>query len=244
MMKKILILVCFGVSVSAHGYVARAPKPTVDKATPLEIVDYYCRTPQINLFLFAPDSGRIYKMILLGLMQTTSSSGSIQVAAYRFTDKDIMNGLVEAHKRGVSIEVIFDPGAMTNTYYSLALPLCDAGVPVRQYQTTGLLGVSERVKYQSILHQKTMIFRKTLSDQNNEGKDVVASGSLNFTTAGFYGNEEAVFVLDAPQAVGAFSDHFEKLRQRSYSVEPYRMTRQVSVQRTIMASALRFIKHL
>jgi phosphatidylserine/phosphatidylglycerophosphate/cardiolipin synthase-like enzyme len=174
--------------------------------------------------------------------------GSIKVAAFRFTEKDIAADLIEAHNRGVSIEIVFDPGAVTSTFYSLAFTLSEAGIAVFQYQPVGLTPVSQRdgqegevvqrIAYPTIMHQKTMVFKNTLG-----GKNIVAFGSLNFTTAGCYGNEEAVQVRNKPELVRAFAAHFEKLKKRSYLITPYRGS-QSEIVRTFKKVALRVARYV
>ena len=204
-----------------------AKKETTDtKEQVRAVVEQYCGVPDIDIIWFAPDNGRLYKMLIRGLIQTTSNDGSIQVAAFRFTDKDVKNDLIDAYNRGVKVEIVFDPGAMTSTFYSLAFSLCEAGISVYQYIPVRLIPLSQRteevqrISYQAIMHHKTMLFKKTFG-----GKDIVVFGSLNFTTAGFYGNEELVQVRNKPEVVTAIADHFEKLKTRSYKVETYRLPR-------------------
>ena len=201
-----------------------AKKETEHKEQLLAVLEEYCGVPNIDIILFAPDNGRLYKMLIRGLIQTTSSDGSIQVAAFRFTDKEVKSDLIDAHNRGVKVEIVFDPGAMTSTFYSLAFSLCESGIAVYQYIPVGLIPLSQRINelqrisYQAIMHHKTMLFKKTFG-----GKDIVVFGSLNFTTAGFYGNEELVQVRNKSEIVAAISEHFEKLKTRSYKVETYRL---------------------
>ncbi len=224
MKKKYLLIACCIFTLQAK----KDDKITVPKPTPEETVQQYCMPANgdIDVVLFAPDDGRTYKNILRGLIRATAPEGMIKVAAFRFTEKDLAADLIDAHHRGVSIEIVFDPGAVTSTFYSLAFTLSDAGIAVFQYQPVGLTPVSQRngeeyemrIAYPTIMHQKTMIFFNTLGGQN-----IVAYGSFNFTTAACYGNEEAVQVRNKPEVVTAFANHFEKLKKRSYLITPYRL---------------------
>ena len=190
------------------------------KLSPEETVDQYCMDRTVDHVFFAPDDSEIYKSIIRGLIQMTEAQGKIRMAAFRLTDKDICQDLIAAHARGVSVEAVFDPGAVTTAFYSGVFLLCKAGIPVYQYIPVGLTPASSRsllpggrASYLSIMHQKTMIFENTC-----KGKNFVVFGSLNFTTAGFYGNEEAVQVRNKPELITAFLDHFELLKKRSYVV--------------------------
>ena len=232
MKKKIILLMCCIALLQAK----KEDKITIPKQMPEETVQHYCMPDDgvIDVVLFAPDDGRVYKNILRGLIQATSPEGSIKVAAFRFTEKEIGADLIDAHNRGVSVEIVFDPGAVTSTFYSLAFTLSEAGIAVFQYQPVGLTPMSQRngeeegevfqrISYPTIMHQKTMIFRNTCG-----GKNIVAFGSFNFTTAATYGNEEAVQVRNKPEVVDAFANHFEKLKKRSYLITPYRLSHLVS----------------
>ena len=244
-MKKIVLIACFVFTLHAK----KEDKITVSKPTPEETIQHYCMPDDgiLDIVLFAPDEGRIYKNILRGLIQATASQGSIKVAAFRFTEKDLAADLIAAHNRGVSIEIVFDPGAVTSTFYSLAFTLSEAGIAVFQYQPVGLTPMSQRngeegevvqrIAYPTIMHQKTMIFKNTLG-----GKNIVAFGSLNFTTAGCYGNEEAVQVRNKPEVVDAFAHHFEKLKKRSYQITPYRLSQLVA--RNIKQVARRMVRSI
>ena len=244
-MKKLLLILCCATLLQAK----KEDKITLPKPTPEETIQHYCMPGDgiIDIVLFAPDEGRIYKNILRGLIQATAAEGSIKVAAFRFTEKEIAADLIAAHNRGVSVEIVFDPGAVTSTFYSMAFTLSDAGIAVYQYQPVGLTpvsarngeeeGVVQRIAYPTIMHQKTMIFFNTLG-----GKNIVAYGSFNFTTAACYGNEEAVQVRNKPEVVNAFAAHFEKLKKRSYLITPYRLSQAVS--RNLKQIALRVVHYI
>lgn len=242
-MKKLMLVFCWIVILQT-----KEDKTTIPKISPEETVQQYCipENGETDVVLFAPDEGRIYKNILRGLIRATASEGSIQVAAFRFTEKDLANDLLEAYERGVTVEVVFDPGAVTAAFYSSALSLSEAGIAVFQYQPKGLLPASarngeegevvQRIAYPTIMHQKTMIFRNTLG-----GKDFVAFGSFNFTTAACYGNEEAMQVRSKPEIVNAFGAHFEKLKKRSYLITPYRLS-PLAVVKNLRQVALRVVR--
>ncbi len=194
-----------------------------EELTPVKVAEQYIQgDKEIDLLFFAPDEGRIYKNILLGLIEQEKKS--IKAALFRLTDKKVMQALIDAHTRGVSVEVIFDPGAVTTAYYSLALQLRDAGIQVYHYQAIDLFTrrkskktrkvEKEKTKYQTLMHQKTFIFEDTF------GRKIVAFGSLNPTTAGFHGNEEAIQIRNKSEIVEGFEKQFERVKKRSNLSEP------------------------
>ena len=222
-MKKILVLIFLTTLL----HTKKPEIPTIPQPTPEEVVQEYCATPDIDLIFFAPDAGKLYKHIIQGLIRATDVTGSIKVAAFRFTEKEVAQDLIDAHNRGVSIEMVFDHGAVISTMASAVFPFCQAGIPVYQHIPVNLIPPSQRIaeyvqeeeglvrgSYPTIMHQKTMIFTNTCG-----GKNIVVFGSLNFTTAGFYGNEEAVQVRNKPEIVTAFTEHFEKLKTRCCSID-------------------------
>lgn len=161
---------------------------------------------EVDLLLFAPDNAKLYKELLLWLMETTDLK--IEAALYRLTDRDIHKGLLAAYQRGVEVEIILDPGAATDANYSLGLQLCRAGISTHVYNAKGIFG--GKVKgWPSIMHHKTFVFT------NKSGLAMVAFGSLNPTTAGFHGNQEAMQVRTKNDIVAGFREQFELLKERS-----------------------------
>ena len=97
---------------------------------------------------------------------------SIFVQAYSFTSAPIAKALVEAHKRGVRIEVILDESQESEKYSSADF-LVHSGVPV-------LIDAKH-----AIAHNKVMI----IDDQ------VVITGSFNFTKQAETSNAENLLVI-------------------------------------------------
>jgi phosphatidylserine/phosphatidylglycerophosphate/cardiolipin synthase-like enzyme len=117
---------------------------------------------------FSPD-GTSLDIILKGIQQAKKS---ILVAAYSFTSKPISTALLEAHKRGVRVQVIADKGSNTRKYSAVTF-LANQGVPVR---------VNEN--YQ-IFHHKFMVF----DDLH------VETGSFNYSAAAVNRNAENVLMI-------------------------------------------------
>src|SRR5687768_12204472 len=111
------------------------------------------RKPNIRVY-FSPDGG-CTKAITDEL---TSAKKSIRVQAYSFTSAAIARGVVDAHKRGVAVQVILDKSQRTNQYSSATF-LHNAGVPT--------LIDSEH----PIAHNKVILIDDT----------TVITGSFNFT---------------------------------------------------------------
>ncbi|OWK41992.1 phospholipase D family protein [Fimbriiglobus ruber] len=119
----------------------------------------------------------------------SESKRTVHVAAYGFTSKPIAQALVEAHQRGVEIEVVLDK-SNASARYSEAGEIAQAGIPVR-------------IDYRyAIMHDKFVVVDGV----------TVETGSFNYTAAADERNAENVLVLrDAPQVSGAYEANWEKL---------------------------------
>ncbi len=148
---------------------------------------------------FSPDDS--IKQLLIGLIEEEKKH--IAIAIYTFTEKDIAQALVDAHKRGVVIEVVADRGYGSDRYSKIPL-LANNHIPVWVYQSD----VDERKA--SLLHDKFCIFDDTI-----QHKALIWTGSYNFTQRATLRNQENVVVLDDPAIIARFKEQFEKLKGRS-----------------------------
>jgi phosphatidylserine/phosphatidylglycerophosphate/cardiolipin synthase-like enzyme len=97
---------------------------------------------------------------------------TILVQAYSFTSVPIAEALLNAHKRGVTIEVILDKSQKTQKYSSATF-LYNQGIPVK---------IDSQ---HAIAHNKVMII---------DG-EIVITGSFNFTKAAEENNAENLLVI-------------------------------------------------
>ena len=100
------------------------------------------------------------------------AKSSILMQAYSFTSAPIAKALLEAHKRGVKVEVILDKSQLTEKYSSVTF-LYNSGIPTR-IDTA-----------HAIAHNKIMII---------DGETVI-TGSFNFTKAAEEKNAENLLVI-------------------------------------------------
>ena len=105
----------------------------------------------------------------------------ILVQAYSFTSAPIAKAFIDAHKRGVRVQVILDKSQETEKYTSATF-LANAGVPVR---------IDDDF---AIAHNKIMI----LDDET------VITGSFNFTKAAEERNAENVLVIRGNKDLAKF----------------------------------------
>ncbi len=119
----------------------------------------------------------------------------ILVQAYLFTSKPLLRGLVEAHRRGVRVEVLLDAEMNRPASPSVLPQLMAAGIPV----------VVE-TRY-NIAHNKVMIFDPASS------RGAVATGSYNFTRAARLSNAENLLILRGnPALVKIYLDNWQQHR--------------------------------
>jgi len=110
---------------------------------------------------------------------------TVLVQAYSFTSAPIARALVEAHGRGVDVQVILDRRE-TGTKYSSADFLAHAGI------VTLIDGAH------TIAHNKVMVV---------DG-DTVITGSFNFTTAAERQNAENLLVIHDPALAARYVDNW------------------------------------
>lgn len=127
--------------------------------------------------------------------QLTKAKSNVLVQAYSFTSEPIAKALVDAHKRGVHVEVILDKSQRTEKY-SEADFLAHAGIRT-------LIDAKH-----TIAHNKIIII----------DADTVITGSFNFTKAAEERNAENLLVLHDSEMAKRYIDNWHKHETHS---EPY-----------------------
>ena len=120
---------------------------------------------------------------------------TVLVQAYSFTSAPIAKALVDAHKRGVNVQVILDKSQRTEKY-SLATFLENAGIPTFVDDIHG------------IAHNKVMVIDSR----------IVITGSFNFTMDAEESNAENLLVI--PDAALA-EEYANNWRERFAHSVPY-----------------------
>ena len=120
---------------------------------------------------------------------------TVLVQAYSFTSAPIAKALVEAHQRGVRVEVLLDKSQRTERYSSATF-LIHAGIATF---------IDAR---HAIAHNKVMVI---------DGQTVL-TGSFNFTKAAEEKNAENLLVLRGKELASKYTANWREHRQHS---EPY-----------------------
>ncbi len=156
------------------------------------------QTAQVQTF-FSPDQD--VQHALLELIR--EEMVSIKMAIYTFTDYEIAQALVDAHKRGVDVQVVIDPSQGKDRYSKIGM-LFDVGIPVYFYNPDYIDD-----KRSNLMHNKFMVF-------GGNGKKRVRrvwTGSYNFTAAARTRNQEnAVLMSGLVDVFNNFVSQFECLK--------------------------------
>ena len=121
------------------------------------------------------------------IKELNNARTSVLVQAYSFTSAPIAQSLVDAHKRGLRVEVILDKSQRTDQYSSATF-FYNHGVPVK-------------IDAQhAIAHNKIMVI---------DGATVI-TGSFNFTKAAEERNAENLLVIHDTRLAGRYTRNWEE----------------------------------
>jgi phosphatidylserine/phosphatidylglycerophosphate/cardiolipin synthase-like enzyme len=140
---------------------------------------------------FSPNGGATEAIV----KDINSADREILVQAYSFTSQPIAKALIDAHKRGIKIEVVLDK-SQTYGKYSSADFLSHAGI-------------ATYVDYKhAIAHNKIMIIDRS----------TLITGSFNFTRAAEEKNAENLLVIKGnPQLIEKYLANFREHKAHSVS---------------------------
>jgi phosphatidylserine/phosphatidylglycerophosphate/cardiolipin synthase-like enzyme len=127
-------------------------------------------TVNVESICFSPQGGCTDRIV----EKINAARSEILVQAYSFTSAPIAKAIVEAHKRGVKVEVILDKSQKKEKYTS-ATYLSNAGVPT--YIDA----------QHAIAHNKVIVI----------DEQIVITGSFNFTKAAEMNNAENLLIINS-----------------------------------------------
>lgn len=127
------------------------------------------------------------------VVQTINSAQtSIRVAAYGFTSKPIIAALIQAHQRGVDVEIVLDK-SNAEARYPEGRSLVTQGIPVR-------------LDYRyPIMHDKFALI---------DGQ-TVETGSFNFTEGAKRNAENVIVLRDDPTTAAQYAAEWQRLWNES-----------------------------
>ena len=153
---------------------------------------------RIKRALFTPTDD--IRTVLIGLLR--SEKKHISIAIFMLTDPDIAQAVIQAHQRGVEVEVVADRSC-AQTQWSKLKPLAEAGIPI--YIWPQALDATR-----AIMHNKCIIFACTL-----DGRTLLWTGSYNFTKAASQINQENALILEDDELALTYLAQFEHLKDVS-----------------------------
>ncbi|MGC1246038.1 MAG: phospholipase D-like domain-containing protein [Spirulinaceae cyanobacterium] len=145
-----------------------------------------------------------------GLIAKTlaSSTESVNLALFVFTEQQLVNVLETRHKQGVEVSSLIDPSFAFRNYSEgldmLGIALsqkCQYEANNRPWQTPiADVGVPQLAEGDKLHHKMAVI----------DGKNVI-TGSHNWSAAANHNNDETVLILENPVIAAHFSREFERL---------------------------------
>jgi phosphatidylserine/phosphatidylglycerophosphate/cardiolipin synthase-like enzyme len=145
-------------------------------------------TPPAWQVYFSPHGGCTESII----RELNKAKNTVLVQAYSFTFAPIAKVLLNAHKRGVKVEVILDKSQRTDKYSSATF-LYNQGIPVK-------------IDAQhAIAHNKVMII---------DGETVI-TGSFNFTKAAEESNAENLLVIRDKKLAERYTKNWQEHERHS-----------------------------
>ena len=149
---------------------------------------------------FCPEDGHLVEQTIIQLI---NQSSAVYGALYVLNRKSIIDTLIQAHKNGVPVELVFDQGALNaGSNHIFNLPF--NGVPLYIY------GAQQVKRFRPLMHHKFLIFKNAL-----QGKDVIAYGSMNITQSGLFKNKENFTFRDKPDLVEKYEKEFSTIKRNS-----------------------------
>ena len=139
---------------------------------------------------FSPKGGAAEAIIVT----LAKAKDTILVQAYSFTSAPLAKALLEAHGRGVNVQVVLDKSQRTEKYSSADF-LAHAGIPVK------IDGAH------AIAHNKVMVI----------DDDTVITGSFNFTRAPEQQNAENLPIVHDPALAARYTATWQAHAQHSES---------------------------
>ena len=141
---------------------------------------------------FSPNGGCTEAIV----NQIDNAKSEILIQAYSFTSTPIAKALVNAHKRGIHVEIILDKSNKSEKY--------SAG------DFTAHMGVTTYIDSRhAIAHNKIMII----------DKETVITGSFNFTKAAEEKNAENLLIIRNKKLAEIYIDNWNKHKEHSDKYE-------------------------
>ena len=168
-----------------------------------------CPGGGIKQALFSPDDN--LESVLISLID--NEQHSLKVAVFSFTNGNIAQALLRALDRGVTLELVIDASCLKDRFNKIEL-LQAKGINPYIYRPSATTLLSD------IMHNKFVIF-----GENIGGKQILWTGSFNFTKSAQLKNQENVIVLDEKYLIEKYEKQFEVIKKRVAQSQNQKMAR-------------------
>jgi phosphatidylserine/phosphatidylglycerophosphate/cardiolipin synthase-like enzyme len=140
---------------------------------------------------------------LIGLIEKEQKS--IKAAVYCLMHRGIAKALIDAHQRGVHVEVIIDPYSIKSRSPVKKMREANISIFVWNPSVPTIQTKNERKikKRRPLMHDKFCIL----------GNNLVWTGSFNFTFEATHANRENVIVLENKEIASRYLEEFEHLKR-------------------------------
>lgn len=124
---------------------------------------------------------------------------SIKAAYYSFTSENIAEALIEAHNRGIKVEIIIDSSNLQNKSKAVE-KLLNNKIPFQVYYCSSK-------EFKSLMHHKFIIFE----EQPDLPDGGVVTGSFNCSKAAAERHWENIVVLEGKDAMLQYQEEFNRV---------------------------------
>lgn len=156
-------------------------------SSPLPAADITLNDTPAQIY-FSPKGGCTEAIV----KEISHAKSEIYVQAYSFTSVPIAKALIDAHKKGIKVEAILDKSQKKERYTSATF-LNNAGIPTY---------IDSK---HAIAHNKVMVI----------DKEIVITGSFNFTKAAEEKNAENLLILKNKKLAKTYLENWAKHREHS-----------------------------
>jgi len=158
---------------------------------------------QILRALFSPKDD--IRQTIISLIN--SETHAIKVASYFFTDTNIANALINAHHKAVDIQVIIDQKHLETCEHTKIFDLYKAGIKIAVFQNQNKYG---------IFHHKFIWFANNFNQKN-----LLLTGSFNFTSAAQEQNQENIIITDNNEITSSYLNQFNFLKKQTFPLNKF-----------------------
>lgn len=165
-----------------------------------------CKT-NVKYALFSPSDSVLE--ILKYLIDHEKTS--IRMAAFMLTDYEIIKSLISARARGLDVEIVFDPKAVKHYNNKKIRLLKSKGAKIFVYRPVSKDPSCQSIEenMSNIMHHKFIVF-----GNNIFGKNILWTGSFNFTYSAHKCNQENVLITEDTDLVSRYAKQFDYMREK------------------------------